>query len=138
MGVSQPTISRTRSRLEKEKIVDYGGSPDLAKLGYEIIAVTLGKRDYANYPESVVEKAKHFTENHPNLIFGSDCSGAYDTIAISVHRNYADYNEFAHELASEAGEAMPFDSVLISLSVNKIVQPLSLKRLAENLAKKES
>ncbi len=138
LGVSQPTISRTRSRLEKEKIVDYGGFPDLAKLGYEIIAVTLGKRDYTNYPKSVVEKAKHFAENHPNLIFGSDCSGAYDTIAISVHKSYADYSEFVHELVSEAGEAMPFDSILISLSVNEIIQPLSLKRLAENLAKNES
>lgn len=137
LKVSQPTISRIRTRLEKEKMIDYGGFPDLAKLGYEIIAVTLGKRNYEKYPESVVQKARHFTESHANLIFGSDCSGAYDTIAISVHKSYSDYHEFIQELKSEAGEAMPVDSVLISLSKNEIVQPLSLKRLVDHMAKKQ-
>jgi len=43
LGVSQPTVSRIRVRLEKQGLIDYSAIPNMAQLGFEIIAVTLGK-----------------------------------------------------------------------------------------------
>ena len=43
IGVSQPTITRMRQRLEKTAIVDYTVIPDWTELGFEIMAMTLVK-----------------------------------------------------------------------------------------------
>jgi len=43
LAVSQPTVSRTRARIEKEYIKTYTIIPDFKKLGYEIMAFTLAK-----------------------------------------------------------------------------------------------
>ena len=46
LHVSQPTVTRTRARLEKQGLIEYGASPNLPELGYKIMAVVFGKRDY--------------------------------------------------------------------------------------------
>jgi hypothetical protein len=38
--------SRIRTRLEKANMINYGGIPNLVELGYEIITVVFGKRNY--------------------------------------------------------------------------------------------
>ena len=43
VGVSQPTVSRRRARLEKELIDGYTVIPKWGKLGYEILAFTFVK-----------------------------------------------------------------------------------------------
>src|SRR4030043_995608 len=44
LGVSQPTVSRTISRLEKQGIIkEYTMIPDFKKLGYNILGVTVAK-----------------------------------------------------------------------------------------------
>jgi DNA-binding Lrp family transcriptional regulator len=47
VGVSQPTVTRTRTRLEKEGLIEYSGVPNLRKIGFEIIAIT-----FANWKRS--------------------------------------------------------------------------------------
>jgi DNA-binding Lrp family transcriptional regulator len=45
VGVSQPTVSRTLKKLEKEGYIkEYTMIPDFLKLGYQIMGVTLIKR----------------------------------------------------------------------------------------------
>lgn len=93
IGVSQPTVSRVRVRLEKQGLIDYSAVPNLDKLGFEIIAVTLCKRNYVKHPEYDVQKAKDFARRYPNVIFGSGGSGlGYDRVGISIHRNYGEYS----------------------------------------------
>jgi len=75
IGISQPTVSRIRMRLEKQGLIDYSAVPNLAKLGFEIIAVVLGKRNYQKYPETNVQKAQDFAKRHPNIIFTASGSG---------------------------------------------------------------
>ncbi len=42
VGVSQPTVSRTIARLEKEGVLrEYTVIPDFHKLGYNLMAITL-------------------------------------------------------------------------------------------------
>ena len=135
LGVSQPTVSRVRVRLEKQGLIDYTGVPNLAKLGFEIIAVTFGQRDFQKHPEINLKKAKDFAQRHPSLIFGAAGSGLrYDRIAISIHRNYSDYSTFLQELRNEWADTMDIkESFIVSLKGGDVIQPLSLKHFADHL-----
>ena len=137
LRVSQPTVTRTRTRLEKEGMINYSGVPNLAKLGYEIIAVVFGKRNFQKYPD-ILQKARDFAKRHPNIIFGADGTGfGYDRIAVTIHKDFSDFSKFMSELRAEVGEAMEVDSFLINLTSKGIVQPLSMKRFAEQLTEKK-
>jgi len=141
LRVSQPTVSRMRVRLEKQGLIDYTAVPNLAKLGYEMIAVTFGNRDFKKHPEINLQKAKDFAEKHPEIIFGAFGNGlGYDRIAISIHRNYSDFSKFMEEMRKEWADVIDVkDSFKVSLSSKEIIQPISLKHFAEHLKnKKES
>jgi len=139
IGISQPTVSRTRVRLEKQGLIDYSAIPDLAKLGFEILVVTLCKRNYVKHPEYDIQKAKEFAKKNPNIIFGSSGNGlGYDRIGISIHKNYAEYSKFMQESKKYWGDFMSFDSFLISLKGKDVVQPLSLKPFADHLKKERA
>ncbi len=138
IGISQPTVSRVRSRLEKEGLIEYTAVPNLAKLGFEIIAVTLAKRNCQKHPEYDIQKAKDFAKKNPNIIFGSSGNGlGYDRIGISIHKNYAEYSKFMQESKVYWGDLMSFDSFLISLKSKDVVQPLSLRHFADYMRKEE-
>jgi len=102
IGVSQPTVTRVRNRLEREGIIRYDGVPNLAKVGYEIIAMTFGNWRHEKYPDTRISKAKDFLTKHPNIIFVSTGSGfGSDRVAISVHRDYSDYSKFMAEIKTD-------------------------------------
>jgi len=135
LDVSQPTVSRARVRLEKQGLIDYTAVPNLAKLGFEIIAVTFAQRSFEKYPEINLRKAQDFAKRHPSLIFGAGGSGlGYDRIAISIHRTYSGYSKFLQELRSEWAETMDIkESFIVSLKSKDVIQPLSLKHFAAHL-----
>jgi len=134
LHVSQPTVTRTRGRLEKQGFVEYGASPNLAKMGYKIMAVVFGKRDYEKHPEDVFQKAKSFVERHPNMVFASDGNGLdHDRITISIHKGYSDYSIFMQEMRAEVKDIMSLESFLIDLTTENVLRPLSLKQLADDL-----
>jgi len=132
IGVSQPTVSRVRLRLEREGMIEYSASPNLAKLGFEILAVVLGRRNYQKRQEINIQKAKNYARDHPNILFGAPGNGlGYDRISVSVHRNFSDYSRFMQELQTEWTGIMDVDSFLINLKGDDVVQPMSFKQLAE-------
>jgi DNA-binding Lrp family transcriptional regulator len=134
LHVSQPTVTRTRARLEKQGLVEYGASPNLAKLGYKIMAVVFGKRDYEKHPEDVFQKAKSFVKRHSNMIFASDGNGLdHDRITISIHKNYSDYSVFMQEMRAEVKDIMSLESFLIDLTTENVLRPFSMKQLADDL-----
>ena len=139
LGISQPTVSRTRVRLEKQGLIDYSAVPNLAKLGFEIIAVTFAKRSLQEHSEINFKKGKDFAERHPEIIFGAAGNGlGYERIAISIHRNYSDYSTFLREARNEWADIMEVqESFIIGLKSKDVIQPLSLKHLAENLKNEE-
>ncbi len=138
LGVSQPTVSKTRRRLEEEGMIDYTGFPNLVKLGFQIMAVVQGKRDYVKYPENLIQKAKDFVKRHPSVILAADGIGLdYDVISISIHKDYSDYSRFMSEMRSEAGGTMKADSFLIDLSGEGILRFFSLRPFAGQLVKGE-
>ena len=141
LSVSQPTVSRIRLKVEKQGLIDYSAVPNLAKLGFEIMVVTFGKRDYAKHPEINLQKAKDFEQRHPSIIFGAAGKGlGYDRITVSIHRNYSDFSKFMQEMRSEWADIIDVkDSFKVSLIGKEVIQPISLKHFAEHLRnKKES
>jgi Lrp/AsnC family transcriptional regulator for asnA, asnC and gidA len=130
LGVSQPTITRTRQRLVKEgAIKGFTVIPDFVKLGYEIMAIIFFKLKVA---KASIGKAIEVTTERPNIIFASEAEGmGKNGVIISLHKSYTDYSKFLSDLRSEGGDDLQdFDAVLISLE-ERILKPLSLKYLGE-------
>jgi len=131
LGVSQPTITRMRSRLVKEGMIkEFTVIPDLVKMGYEIMAVTCVKTKKV-MPETT-EKGIKWMRKHPNIIFAARAEGmGKNAIAISLHKDYSDFSEFVAESLQYWGEEIQdYDTMLISLE-GVIPKPLSLRYLAE-------
>ena len=130
LGVSQPTVSRMRSRLVKEGIIqDFTIIPDFVKMGYEIMAINCFK---SKNSKELAEKAKKWMMSKSNIIFVAAAQGmGKNGIMISLHRDYTDFSNFLAEVMAEDESVMEdYDTMLISLK-GRIAKPLSLKYLAE-------
>jgi len=128
IGVSQPTITRMRQRLEKTAIVDYTVIPDWTELGFEIMALTLIK---AKGSSTINEKAKKWAMNNPNIVFAAGGEGiGMDYSIISFHNNYSEFSTFIETLKSEWAENLQdTQSFLMTTSEKRTIKPLSLKYL---------
>ncbi len=137
IGVSQPTVTRRRARLEKDVIDGYTLIPKWEKLGYEILALTfvktvqsLGTREKF---EAAHKKGTEWFMKHPNIILGAGCRGmGTNAIIISVHKSYSDLDNFLTKVKRELGDmCTDIQTVLVNLGGNQILKPLHLKYLAE-------
>ena len=71
MKVSQPTVTRKRNALEEEGFIkEYTIIPDLAKMGYEIIAFTFLRFQEPPKPQ-LMEEAKKWTSKQSCVVFAS-------------------------------------------------------------------
>jgi len=94
LKVSQPTITRTRHKLEKNGIVqDYTIIPDFKKMGFELLVINLAKlRPEILLPERS-EKLREFAAKFPNTMFASTGEGmGMNAVSISLYRNYTEYH----------------------------------------------
>ena len=128
IGVSQPTITRMRQRLEKTAIVDYTVIPDWTELGFEIMANTLVK---AKGLTEAMQKAKKWTLENPNVVFAAAGEGmGMDYSLISFHKNYSDYANFVDNLKKIwANNLQDVQSFLMATGEERTIKPLSLKYL---------
>ena len=138
IGVSQPTITRRRARLEQELSADYTMIPDFAKLGMEIMAfhfVQWKSRGYetSNETKDFEEKVEKFLTEHPNIIFISSGQGlGMSRITISIHRSYSDYVVFMREFQEQWGQfAANQDSFIVGLKSDRMRRPLTFNHLAD-------
>jgi len=94
LNVSQPTITRTRHKLEKNKMIqDYTIIPDFRKMGFEILALTFVKMRPEILTPEVMEKAKKYADKWPNAIFASSGEGLGMTgVIMSFHKDYTEYH----------------------------------------------
>ncbi len=128
IGVSQPTITRMRQRLEKTAIVDYTVIPDWTELGFEIMAMTFVK---AKTTAESTEKVKKWAAKNPNVIFTAGGEGmGMDYAVISFHKNYSGYSNFIDNLKAEWAENLQdIQSFLMTTGEERMVKPFSLKYL---------
>jgi len=130
LGVSQPTITRTRQRLVSEGVIkEFTVIPDFIKMGYEIMAITCVK---VKYKIELKEKEEKWTKMQPNVIFTATAQGmGKNGVMISLHKNYSDFSSFLTNHLLEWGDNIEdHDTLLVGLG-DGVVKPLSLRYLAE-------
>ena len=144
VGVSQPTVSRRRARLEKEGLLDYTAIPDFRKLGFQIMAFSFSKWTPEALAELLdkedfVKQVQRFFSRFPNVIFattGGSGLGGMDSASISVHKDYNDYTKFMKEIKKEWGKNVAaFDSFIFSLGSDDVVRPITFKYIGEYINK---
>lgn len=124
LGVSQPTVTRTRIKLEKTGYIkEYTVIPDLVKLGFELVAFTFFTITPYN-PQTGVsdpdayEKVLSRLKKNPNVIFCAEGDGikGKNTMIVSLHRNFTSFSNFTMELRSKwSVQVMDIESFLVSL-----------------------
>ena len=95
IGTSQPTVTRTRIRLEKEGYLkEYTVIPDFHKLGFELLALTLIKLK-VTLTSDELEKIRRFAaerlEKTPYQVLMPERGAGlgFDGAVLSLHKNYA-------------------------------------------------
>ena len=141
LGVSQATVSRTRTKLERDGVIqEYTVIPDFAKLGIELLAITFGVWSHEKIKEysegERLEKAKRFLSDYPNAIFASSGEGLEKSrVIISLHKNYTEYAEFMRQAKSEWAGLVDLESFIISLKADVAPIPFSFRNLGKYVEK---
>lgn len=97
IGVSQPTVTRLRNKLEKEGYLkEYAAIPDFRKLGFEIIAITFTTFLHEPSPQDLRtfrEAARGLERKNPHavLMAANGMGLGFNRVLISFHENYSSY-----------------------------------------------
>jgi DNA-binding Lrp family transcriptional regulator len=112
IGVSQPTTTRLRTKLEKEGYIkEYTIIPNFNKIGYTIMAFNFLKLD-PKVSKTVIEG---FRQTHPETM-GREPFGimlihrgmglGYDSVIVSFHQNYSSFDDFRNHVKQSMGESI--------------------------------
>ena len=103
LGVSQPTITRARHRLEREGVIrDYTIVPDFKKMGFEILAINVAKLRPEILLSEPSEKVREFAKRFPNVIFASGGGGmGMNAVSIILYRNFTEYHNSINLMKTE-------------------------------------
>ena len=100
LGVSQPTVTRTRCRLEKEGYLrEYTVIPDFVKLGFQLASFILvrGRKELSAEEKEKARQIsmKDMAERAPNeiVLFNRGMGGGYTGVIVSFHKSYSDYSK---------------------------------------------
>jgi DNA-binding Lrp family transcriptional regulator len=118
LKVSQPTITRTRHKLEQNGMIqDYTIIPNFRKMGFEILALTFVKMRPEILTPETMEQARKYAAKFPNAVFASTGEGLGMTgVIISFHKNYTDYHKKVNLLRVDWKEfAEDIQSFVISI-----------------------
>lgn len=142
LGVSQPTVSRIRGRLEKEGYIkEYTIIPDFSKLGYKIMAITFGLS--RALPEEAAETVrKIIRDGIKNERFGlvmleRGMGLGFDGVIITYHKDYSSYQRFLRWLRQAFPEDLldveKISSFLVDLDDKVRYLPFTFSMLAKDL-----
>jgi DNA-binding Lrp family transcriptional regulator len=142
IGVSQPTVTRTRSRLEKEGIIkEYTMIPDFRKLGFEIVAITfirLMKELSSEETDELRKTAAEIAKKNPEaILMAMNGMGlGFNKVFISFHKNYSSFVKVTNLVKTHAHHIDSFhiESFIISLTDESHYQPLTLSVIAKYLS----
>lgn len=139
-GLSQPTVSRLRIKLEKEGYIkEYTIIPNLEKFGYEIMAITFIKLKKALTSKQVEEARKIAKEELDKSPFGvilleRGLGFGYDGVVIAVYENYTRYVEHLKWFSTfEFPEMSKIESFIINLKDPIHYRPLTFRNLAKHI-----
>ena len=140
IGTSQPTVTRIRTKLEKNGYIrEYTVIPNFQKLGYQILAVTLFKYK-RRFDAEKVKKAKKilgksFSEGPFEIIMAErGLGGGYNAIMMSVHKDYESFTALMNWAQQFYDlELDEFESFLVNLAEEVRYRPLTFSSLARHL-----
>ena len=142
IGVSQPTTTRLRTKMEKEGYIkEYSIIPNFNKIGYKIMALNFAKLD----PKLTKKEIEFFRNEHPGTI-GRDPFGivmihrgmgmGYDAVIVSFHQTYSSYDDFRSFVKRAMGAIITEMNVfLINLDEEKSTLPPTFAFLSREIIK---
>jgi DNA-binding Lrp family transcriptional regulator len=145
VGVSQPTVSRLISRLQKEGVIkEYTMIPDFYKLGFDLMAIVMFKLKSmsADKLQELYKAGRELDnkERRPYLFIMDGIGFGNDLAIVSFHKNYSDYYNYMKNMKAAANSKMKayvnaeeIDGFLIDLGYEGHYQPLTFLRMALNL-----
>ena len=135
LGSSQPTITRRRTKIEKNFIDGYTAIPKWNKIGFELIAFSFIKsRVKYGKPEErekALKKTKEWFMKQPNVIFALSGQGmGWDGMCISFHKSYSDFANFMREHDAALSEwIIESQSFIADINPGVIMKPFHFKYL---------
>ena len=140
LGVSQPTVTRTLHRLEREGYIkEYTAIPDFSKLGYELMGFTFVKMKESlssGEQKEIQEFVNRFAKEHPHaeLIAVQGMGLNKDYAFVTFFRDFSDYWE-TQRLAREVpySDVNSFESFLVDLKDRNLMRILSMSAIAKHV-----
>lgn len=140
IGVSQPTITRLRTKLEKEGYIrEYTCIPDFRKLGFEIAAINFFNFTKDSSKEEIAEVrkwTKKTREQNPVAALlalrgiGIGCNRAY----VTLHEDYASYLKVLNLTKQiPSVDVSHVESFIVSLTEKDQYLPVTLSMIANYL-----
>jgi len=140
MQISQPTVSRLIKKLEERGLLkEYTTIPDLARLGYDLLAFTY--LSFAEDKPELFDKAREWTMMQPSVVYACNGEGlGMNSVMISVHKGYESYSRLLTELRRDWQPNLTSEqSFVISLNRSDLmIKDFSLRYLLEAEAKERS
>ena len=135
LGVSQPTVTRTRSKMEREKLIrSYTIMPDWRKLGFEIFALTFVKMDPKVLSSELIGKVKDYANRFSNSFFASTGEGLGMTgVIMSLHKDYRDYSQKLALFRRDWGQYMPDIQSFVMVTDEGTIKDFSFGYFSEDI-----
>lgn len=143
LHVSQPTVSRTIKKLEKQGLIkEYTIVPDFTMLGFELMALTFisikPTLDLTEADEARTVAQEKVKESPRNILMLERGIGLNHTgVIISFHKNYSDYKRFIQTFreaqTTHAYVSENVESFLIDLKDKIRYRPLTLSALSDHI-----
>jgi DNA-binding Lrp family transcriptional regulator len=144
MGVSQPTVSRTKAKLQKEGYIsEYTVIPNFNKLGYHVFALTFftWKKGFSGVEkEKAIKWALAKAPSAPNniILIERGMGLGYDSLMASFHENYSSYVKLLDNVrTSPYVDLSNMDSFIVNLDDKIHYRYLTFSTLAKHLSERE-
>jgi DNA-binding Lrp family transcriptional regulator len=131
LDISQPTVTRLRKVLEKQAIQQYTIIPNLAYLGFDLVAFIFTRTKELVHP--LWDKGREWAKEKPNVVFVCTGQGMdSDALMVSVHKDYGDFVKFYHIFRRDWGKYLQdFKIFLMSLSGSVVLKDFTFNYLVD-------
>ncbi len=143
LGLSQPTITRIKSNLERDGYIkEYVGLPDFPKIGYGVMAITFMKLDRKSSMLQDFEfKKAHYAaiQRIPQSIVFFARRGiglGFDLVLVSFHPDFKAFDNFQLCVKDQlCAHIVDFNSFLINLEDKTYDIPFAFSTIADEILK---